>query len=114
MFAKYERSDVFLRSLTVRLEDHAVDDGKLYVRKVGRDLLHDRTLRKANSDHQIKVPFCKGTHRRFDRGWIAGLNIVQANAEVLFRTFYPFPRGRVERTVVLTAYIKDDPNAGLT
>ena len=108
MLAKNERSNVRFRRLSIRFEYHTVDDGKFDVRIVVRDSLHYRTLSKANADYQVEVPFGECTHCRFDRGGIAGFDVVEANIQVLFGLLYALPGSRVERPVVLAADVEND------
>src|ERR1051325_8127466 len=45
---------------------NSIDDRKVNVRIILRDLFHDRRLCKANSDDQIEVPLGKFGYRRFN------------------------------------------------
>ena len=81
MLFENQRGDVGFGSLAVVLENHAVDDGKVKIRIVARDRLHDRPLRKAHTDYQIIVALGKRTHGRFDRNRIARLDVAQDYVE---------------------------------
>src|SRR5688500_16026295 len=106
MFLEYERRHV--RELA-----HAVDDRKLNVRIVFRDLLHDRRLCEAHANDEIEVAFREGTHRGFDRVWRSRFNVPQDDRMIFRRALHPLPRRRVERTIVLAADIENDPDAYL-
>ena len=96
------------------------------IRIIARNRLHDRALRKANTDDQIVVALSKRPHCRFDRNRIAGFDIAQdyihsrlaaarlaVGEEAGFGAFHARPGGGIERTIVLTADVKDYPNVNL-
>src|ERR1700754_314914 len=97
----------------VRQLAHTVDDCKLNVWIVLRNLFHDRRLRETNADDQVEIAFGKRTHGRFDRVWGARFDVAQNYRQILRRPLYAFPRRRVERAIVLPADVKNDADLDL-
>src|SRR5512138_1160372 len=75
MLLEYQRRDVCLWRLAIVFEDHAINNGKMDVRIVFRDGLHDWALRKADPNDEIVAAFRKGAHCRLDGDRIARLDV---------------------------------------
>src|SRR5258708_6214313 len=107
MLAENEVGNIWKR-LAVFVNNDTIDDRKFDVWVVGRHLLHDRALCKADSDDKVKILLGKGPHRRFDRRRITRFDIVKTYVKIMLGPLYAFPRGRVERAVILAADVKND------
>src|ERR1044071_2166841 len=92
---------------------YAIDNRKLNIRIVFRNLLHDGRLGKTNSDDEIEVSFGERAHGRLDGVWRTGFDVAQHNRQILCGALHTFPRSSVERAIVLAADIKNDPDVNL-
>ena len=102
-----------------------IDDREANVGIVFSNRLNDRSLGKSDPDNQIVVAFRERAHRGFDGGWIPGFDIAQHNRQcgfaaiatvwpgAGFSTLRARPGRGVERTIVFTANIENNPYANL-
>src|SRR5690606_41026073 len=90
---------------------YAVNDREFDVRIIHSDLLHYRSLGKTDADNQVKILFRECPHRRFDRCRISRFDVVKTDVQILFGAFDAFPRGGIERPVVLSADVENDADA---
>src|SRR5215213_2788749 len=91
----------------------AINDCELNVWIIFRDLLHDRRLGETNSDDQIEISFGECAHRGLDGVWRAGFDIAQHDGQILCGTLHTFPCSSVERAIVLSTDVKNDPDLDL-
>src|SRR4030095_13622706 len=126
MLFEDQRSNVRLRRLAVSFKDDSINDRKMDIGIVIRDALHDRALRKADSNNQIVAALGKRAHGGLDRNWIARFNVANHNVQrrlattslsiwlrSRFGALNSRPGGGVERAIVLSAYIENDADVHL-
>src|SRR6266571_7442243 len=96
------------------------------IRIILRDGLHDRTLRKADTDYKIVTALGERAHRRLDRDGIAGLHVANnyiqrrlaaaclaVGKHACLGALHSVPRRSIERTIVFSADVKNDADANL-